>query len=697
MHEHHHTFAPRIATSCSLPIAGVHATLLLLASGGTVPFIARYRKEATGNMSEEQIELVRDELQRLEALEQRREAIIGALRQQGIQDPALFRALEAASTRVELEDLYVPYRRQRVTRADKARASGYGPLATEILTHGDADPYRLAAQHTDPAAAIAGAGDIIAEQLHQHAPLRRELRRLFRQKSSVSSTIKRAAPPEVAQTYRDYHDWAEPARGIASHRLMAILRGSQHGVLTVHVRPLEEEALTVVYEHGVAALEQRTAPPTPGRRRFIETVATDAYRRLLAPSLETEYLGELRENAHREAAEIFAQNLRSLLEAPPMGEVPVLAVDPGFRGGCKWVALGPQGQVWEHGVIYPLPPQEQTVAAQTVIRDVIARRGLSVVALGDGTGSREAEAFLRTEISIPLVLVREAGASVYSASPLARKEFPHLDVTIRGAISIGRRLMDPLAELVKIDPAAIGVGQYQHDIDPQLLQHKLTTTLQSCVNSRGVQVNTASRELLQHVAGLSLRTAGAIVTYRESHGPFRQREELQKVPGIGVVTYQQAVGFLRISGGTQPLDATGIHPEQYAVAEKLLSSKDQPFSGCSEGDLKHHITEDLGLPTLQDICRELVMMGQPAPPAPQPVTFDPQVHTLDDLAEGMTLPGRVTNITGFGAFIDIGVHRDGLVHTSRLSRNVRIYETVRVIVLEVDRQRGRISLDLTAG
>ena len=699
-----------IALHTQLPASGITAVLQLLEEGATIPFIARYRKERTGSLDEEQIERIRDVAVQLTALNKRRDSILASLRERELLTAELEGALTVAGTMAELEDLYLPHRPRRRTRAQVAREAGYEPLAEKILARGDDDPYQLAATQPDPAGALAGAGDIIAEKLSEVAALRGALRELFRRRGVLSSarTTGKSAPEDPTETYRDYYEWSELARRAPSHRVLAVLRGGREKILSVHALPDEEAAMEEVYRSGVAALEVRTGPPPAGRRRFMEAVARDAYRRLLAPSLETELIHELRTQAEETAAAIFSRNLRDLLMAPPLGQVPLLAVDPGFRTGCKVVCLDAQGSLLHHTTIYPLPPREETTKAAETVRHLISTWGLKAVAVGNGTGGREAEGFLIDAVAegadgtrIPVIMVNEAGASVYSASKVARLEFPDQDVTVRGAISIGRRLMDPLAELVKIDPAAIGVGQYQHDLDQKLLAGRLADTVRSCVNAVGAEVNTASAELLQYVSGLSAANARAIVGYREKHGPYRNRNTLSSVPGIGAVTFQQAAGFLRVRGGEHPLDSSGIHPERYPLVEQIAADLgaavgDLPGNHglCGAIELRRYCTDEVGIPTLEDIRAELLRPGRDPRESFELFTFDENVHTIDDLTVGMILPGRVTNVTAFGAFVDVGVHRDGLVHVSKIEGALRVQQTVRVQVLDVDRVRNRISLDL---
>ena len=695
-------------------IAGAAA---LFEEGSGIPFIARYRKERTGSMDEEVLLRLRDRLQELADLDARRSAILRSLEERELLTDELRASLDAARSKTVLEDIYLPFRPKRKTRASQARERGLEPLAERLLHGKGVDPEREArpylnadANVPDTEAALAGARDIIAEWISEDATLRGELRELFATRGELSSRRSPGAGGDLSQVYRDYFDWREAAGRAPSHRVLAMFRGEREGVLTVHVLPPEERALGL--------LEKRYAGPDTGaatsrpQAEQLRRAREDAYKRLLAPSLENEAKARLKKNADETAAAVFAQNLRELLLAAPLGGKPVLAVDPGFRTGCKVVCLDARGELLHHEAIYPLEPQNKREQAAQRIRALFADYAVEVVAVGNGTGGREAESFLR-EIAAPagvsVISVNEAGASVYSASPVAREEFPNHDVTVRGAVSIGRRLMDPLAELVKIDPKSIGVGQYQHDVDQKLLEARLVDTVVSCVNAVGVDLNTASSHLLRYVSGISQRLARAVVGHRAEQGGFTSRAELKAVPGLGDKTFEQAAGFLRVRGADHPLDASGVHPERYELVEAHGARRrrgsweligDEKL--CDSIDLNDYVNEQTGIETLGDIVAELKQPGRDPRPRFEEFAFSEEVHEIDDLRPGMKLPGVVTNVTNFGAFVDIGVHRDGLVHISKLADHfvsdprqvVRVNQTLTVTVVEVDAERKRISLSL---
>lgn len=702
-----------IAAELSLRESQVAAAAELLEGDATVPFIARYRKEATDSLDEVALLSIRDRLVRLADLDRRREAVLGSLRERDLLSDELREKIEAAQTMTQLEDLYLPYRPKRRTRATMAREKGLAPLA-ELLTAAaregsDLDPVEAARPFVDAGkgvddveTALAGARDIIAEAASEDARARNGLRLLFVRRARIRSSVAKGKEEEGAK-YRDYFDWSEPARQAPSHRILALFRGEKEGFLSLSLQPDAEEGIRIlegffVKGSGPAAQEVRKA-------------VADGYVRLAAPSMETELRGALKRKADAEAVTVFARNVREILMASPLGQKRLLAVDPGIRTGCKIVVLDGQGKLLATDVVYVVGRKETSEAARRV-RDLAERHVVEAVAVGNGTGGREAEAFFRSlglPGDPPVVLVNESGASIYSASEAAREEFPDQDLTVRGAVSIGRRLQDPLAELVKIDPKSIGVGQYQHDVDQKLLRSSLDDVVLSCVNAVGVEVNTASRQLLSRVSGLGETLAGNIVAYREANGPFRGRSELKKVSRLGPKAFEQAAGFLRVSGGEEPLDGSAVHPESYPIVRRM--AQDQ---SCSVGDLLadgkrrasidlgRYVTEKTGLPTLKDILAELEKPGRDPRATFESAVFDAEVKELEDLRAGMILPGVVTNVTAFGAFVDVGVHQDGLVHVSRLCDRfvadpasvVRPGQSVTVAVVDVDLPRRRISLSM---
>lgn len=704
----------------------------MLDEGATVPFIARYRKEATGELDEVQILEVRDQYTAAQELEKRRESILASLEERELLNDALKTSLLKAASLTELEDLYLPYRPKKRTRGSIAREAGLEPLAAWILkeaTGGSLDqPLRgrevtgvdqkslthqcqsyLNEEIKSADEALAGARDILAERLNELPELRKSLRRLFQEEARMQSKAARGKKelPEAAG-YRDYFDWTEAARKAPSHRILAVLRGSTEGFLSCHFLPEKERAMDVMEGRILG----RNNVKRNAAAAQLQLAIKDCYKRLTGPSLETELKAACKERADREAIEVFASNLRELLMASPLGQKRVLALDPGMRTGCKLVCLNEQGRLLHNGVIYPLPPQNQRDQSARVLKDLCREWKIEALAVGNGTGGREAEEFARETLNgtnIEVIMVNESGASVYSASKTAREEFPDQDVTVRGAVSIGRRLMDPLAELVKIDPKSIGVGQYQHDVNQKELQQSLDDVVRSCVNAVGVEVNTASSQLLSHVSGISPRMAASICQYRESKGAFSSRKELLKVSGLGPKAFEQAAGFLRISGGKNPLDASAVHPESYPVVEQMAADQH-----CSVSDLMHkdeirrkiplerYVQGSIGIPTLKDIIAELEKPGRDPRKAFQVFRFSEDVHQISDLEKGMILPGLVTNVTAFGAFVDIGVHQDGLVHISHLADRfvkdpaeiVKVNQAVRVKVLDIDLQRKRISLSM---
>ncbi|TAJ44273.1 RNA-binding transcriptional accessory protein [Methanofollis fontis] len=688
-------------------VAGAAA---LLSDGATVPFIARYRKEATGGLDEVEIAAVRDGIVRVRRLEQRKATVLAALETGGHLTPALERQIRDARTESVLEDLYLPYRPRRRTRASAARERGLAPLADLLLGQGKEDPHRAATAYISPDAgvataedALAGARDIIAGSVAEDPDTRAAVRTLFMREGVLNTAVVRGKE-ETGATYQEYFQHAETARSVPAHRLHAMLRGSREGVLSLHCTPPPDRALALLnrrHRNGAGAMSAEVA-----------RAVADGYQRLLAPAIERECLRLLKERADREAVRVFAENLRSLLLTPPLGQKTVLAVDPGYRTGCKVVCLDPQGGLLETATVHPLPPQRREDEARQVLTDLCRRHQVEVIAVGDGTGGREAAAFLRGVAfgrAVPVISISECGASVYSASAIARRELPDQDITVRGAVSIGRRVQDPLAEYVKIEPRSLGVGQYQHDVDQSLLKSALDDAVVAAVNRVGVNVNTAGPSLLSYVSGIGTGLAERIVAHREEHGAFGSRFGLMEVRGFGPRTFEQAAGFLRVRGGENPLDATAIHPERYGIVERMAADLDRPLRSLIGDptlpdaiDLTRYVTPDLGLPTLQDIRSELKRPGLDPRGTYEPPEFDAAVHSIDDLEAGMVLAGVVTNVTAFGAFVDLGVHVNGLVHVSELSERyvrdpleiVRVHQRVRVTVLSVDAGRKRIALSM---
>lgn len=699
------------AERLGLPPRSVRATAELLAMGATVPFISRYRKEHTGGLDETEVRAIETEIARFDQLEERRAAIIASVEAQGALTDELRARLEDADTASALEDLYLPYRPKRRTRATVARERGLEPLAKILMSgRGVTDSAQTAARFIGPdvpdaAAALAGARDIMAEWVSESPRARNGLRRRFRREAVISATIAsgRAADPEAAR-YRTYASYRHPLRNIASHNYLAIRRGQAEGILKVTVTIDDEAAVAAIAEWFVPG-----GAPDPIRRQVLDAVA-DGYKRLLRPSIENEMAAEWKERADRTAIGLFADNLRQLLMAPPLRGRRVLALDPGFRTGCKTVALDEAGNLLAHDVIYPNPPQNDTVAAMRTLMHMIDEYDIEAIALGDRTASRETEAFLRssgiadfTEVFV----VSENGASVYSASPLAKKEFPDHDVTVRGAVSIGRRLIDPLAELVKIDPKSIGVGQYQHDVDQSALRDALDFTVMSCVNAVGINLNTASPQLLAYVSGIGPAMAAKIVDYRTSHGPFASRRTLLDVPRLGAKMFEQAAGFLRVPESDNPLDNTGIHPESYALADRMAADLGLDVARMAgNADALDRLDParyaDAGESTVADVIAELRKPGHDPRTGAANVEFDAAVRTIDDVREGMLLQGKVNNITAFGAFIDIGIKENGLLHISQMGPKrvanpadvVKINQIITVKVLSVDLDRHRISLTI---
>jgi uncharacterized protein len=701
----------KIAGELSIRVGQVSATAELLAQDATVPFIARYRKEATGSLDEVAITAIRDRLAQLEDLDKRRESILKSLEERELLTEELKAKILDAETMSVLEDLYLPFRPKRRTRATIAREKGLEPLATMIFSQDQGiditkeasafvDVEKGVTSHEE---ALAGARDIIAEWVNEDQAARAAVRSLYAQKALFATTVQAGKEAEGAK-YRDYFSWEEPVAKVPSHRILAVFRGEKEGFLDLRLSPPEEEA--------VAILERMFVKGESAASQQVKEAVQDSYKRLLSLSMETETRGETRERADREAIKVFAENLRELLLAAPLGQKNVMAIDPGVRTGCKVACLDRQGKLLHTETIYPFDSERRRAAAEETIKTLCKSYGTEAVAIGNGTAGRETEAFIRAlnlHGEIPLVMVNESGASVYSASEVARKEFPDLDVSIRGAVSIGRRLMDPLAELVKIDPKSIGVGQYQHDVNQQALKGSLDDVVVSCVNAVGVEVNTASEQLLTYVSGLGPQLARNIIALRDERGPFSAREELKKVPRLGPKAFEQAGGFLRIRDGKNPLDASAVHPEAYPIVESM--AKDL---GCEvkdflrdEGlrkriDLNRYLTDTVGLPTLTDILQELAKPGRDPRQQFESVGFAEGIMKIGDLQPGMNLSGVITNVTAFGAFVDIGVHQDGLVHVSELANGfvkdphavVKVNQRVKVRVLAVDLERNRISLSM---
>ena len=706
-----------IARETGIKLSSVAATAKLLAEGATIPFISRYRKEATGELDEVQIQTIRDRMLQLAELDSRRATILKSLEERTLLTPELKTKILAALTVTALEDIFAPYRPKRQTRATKAIDRGLTSLADFLLENQDADPAEEAAKYinvTDdkekevPTAedALAGARDIIAERVADDANLRGQVRKIYEEEATVSSKIMYGKEEEKdAAKYRDYFEWSEPFKSIPSHRMLAIRRGEKEAFLFMRIEvPLERVSYIAVgdWVNGKGACAEQ-----------VRLATEDGCKRLLMPSMETEMRLLGKKRADETAIQVFADNLRELMLASPLGRKRTLAIDPGFRTGCKTVVLDAQGKLLHHTVLHcTAGSNSQLYEAATEVVALIKKHDIQAIAIGNGTASRETEAFikkLKLPASIQVIMVNESGASIYSASEAAREEFPNEDVTVRGAVSIGRRLMDPLAELVKIDPKAIGVGQYQHDVDQRALKTSLDDTVESCVNGVGVELNTASKHLLAFVSGLSNSVAENIIAFRTENGGFTSRAQLKEVPRLGEKAFEQAAGFLRIRDAAHPLDASAVHPERYALVEKMAAD-----AGCSlpdlmreeslrkKIDLRKYVSKQVGLPTLQDILAELSKPGRDPRKAFEAFTFAEGVEKPADLTVGMKLPGIVTNVTAFGAFVDVGVHQDGLVHVSALSDNfvrdpaevVKVGQKVQVTVMEVDLQRNRIALSM---
>lgn len=703
------TLSHLIAQRLGLRERQIENTVRLLEGGATIPFISRYRKEATGGLDEVQVAAVKDEHERLTELVRRREYIINTIEEQGKLTDELRSRLDACWDAIQLEDLYLPYRPKRKTRAEVARRRGLEPLADLLLLKPHSDPERAAAAYAggeevpDAETALQGARDIIAERVSEDERTRQTVRKSFALTAVIRSKVVKGKEEEAAK-YRDYFDWSEPLRRCTSHRLLAMRRGEAEGFLRVSIAPADDADCIARVERPFV---RRGTPCAPQ----VEQAVEDGYKRLLRPAIETEFAAQSKQQADEEAIRVFAGNLRQLLLAAPLGQKRIMGIDPGFRTGCKVVCLDAQGNLLHNETIYPHPPRSEWARASFKVASLIEQYKVEAVAIGNGTAGRETEDLVQS-LRLPDVavfLVSEDGASVYSASKLAREEFPDYDVTVRGAVSIGRRLADPLAELVKIDPKSIGVGQYQHDVDQGALKRSLDQTVENCVNTVGVQLNTASRHLLTYVSGLGPALAQNIVDYRTTNGPFRSRRELLKVPRLGAKAFEQCAGFLRIAGGENPLDNTAVHPERYALVERMARDAgcDVPALITSPErrqalDLARYCTDEAGMPTLTDIMAELGKPGRDPRGTATVFSFDKSLHSLDDLEEGMVVPGVVTNITNFGCFVDMGIKVKGLAHVSQMAdrfvRNpaevVRIQQRVRVRVLEIDHARGRVALSM---
>ena len=710
---HKNIFSCLIATALGISEKFVAGTLALLEEGCTIPFIARYRKERTGGLDEVQIAAISDRYEKLLEIQKRKETVLKTITELDKLTPQLQERIDKCWDATELEDIYLPYKPKRRTRAQIAREQGLEPLALVLLKQREQD---LSKYNED---ALRGAQDIIAEMVSEDERTRQQLRNAFQRQAVITSKVVKAkADTDEAAKYSDYFDWSEPLKRCSSHRLLAMRRGETEGILRISISPDDNEAIERIKRHYVYG-------NTPCGRLVSEAI-NDGYKRLLKPSIETEFATLSKNKADKEAIRVFAENLRQLLLGAPLGQKRVMGIDPGFRTGCKVVCLDAQGNLLHHDAIFPHPPVNKRTESALALQQMIAKYQIEAISIGNGTASRETNDFVKdvlagrynidankkigSDIKSPQVfVVSEAGASVYSASKTARDEFPDEDVTVRGAVSIGRRLMDPLAELVKIDPKSIGVGQYQHDVDQTALKHSLDQTVESCVNSVGVDLNTASQHLLMYVSGLGATLAKNIVDYRRENGAFTSRAQLLKVPRLGPSAYQQCAGFLRIHGAKNPLDNSAVHPESYPVVESM--AKDQ---GCSVLDLinnkdkrdaiqiENYVTAQVGMPTLTDILSELEKPGRDPREQLEAFEFDKNVSTIDDLVEGMVLPGIVTNITNFGAFVDVGVHHDGLVHISQMANRriahpldvVKLHQHVQVRVIEVDHRRQRISLSM---
>lgn len=707
-------YLKKIAEELGVKIWQVENTVELLSQGATVPFISRYRKERTGSLDEVEIAQIKHLAEGFDAMEKRKEGILETIGEAGALTEELRKQIEECTESNVLEDLYLPFRPKRRTRATAAKEAGYEPLADIMWNNSTADPHREAAKFAAPEAALSGARDIIAERLSETAVIREAIRQIFRTRRIASKKSKNA-PADKADKYRNWFDWSEPLAHIAPHRLLAILRGQDEGVLSVKIDSDAEKCCKKIYYEYCQA---HRYPQRPLAEQ-INLAVEDSFKRLLEPSVSGEVIREAKEKADIESIRIFGENLRQLLLAAPVGQKRTLAIDPGFRTGCKVVCLDAQGNLLHHEAIFPHPPANDKVAAIRAVSSMISEYGIEVIAIGNGTASRETEDFIKRvpkPSTVRVFTVSEDGASIYSASEVARDEFPGKDVTVRGAVSIGRRLMDPLAELVKIDPKSLGVGQYQYDVDQTLLKEKLDNTVESCVNSVGVNLNTASRHLLAYVSGVGPALADNIVEYRREHGPYSSREELLKVKRLGDKVFQQCAGFLRIRDAKNPLDNSAVHPEAYHIVDRMAASLGVGTAElvgnaelCAKIKPEDFVEGDFGLPTINDILKELAKPGRDPRDEAQAFEFASDIHSIEDLKEGMVLPGIVTNITAFGAFVDIGIKQNGLIHVSQMSlagpdgrrqrisdpsKLVRLHQRVSVTVVSIDLDRQRIGLRL---
>ena len=701
----------KIADELNILLRQVKAVALLLKEGGTVPFIARYRKEVTDSLNEVAITAIRDKMAQMEALDNRRESILKSLMERELLTDDLKEKIVSAETMTSLEDIYLPYRPKRRTRATAAREKGLEPLAKLIFDQqGETDPVKEAAAYIDPEKgvetaedALAGSRDIIAEWVNEDQVARERMRALYTQKGVFRSRVIPDKEAEGAK-FRDYFDWEEPVPKAPSHRVLAMRRGEKEGFIDLRISPPQDEAL--------ALLEAMFVKGECAASHEVREAVHDGYKRLLSVSMETDVRLETKKRADREAIKVFTDNLRELLLAPPLGQKSVMAIDPGIRTGCKAACLDPQGKLLQTDTIYLFKSETAKLSSAKTVKELVDTYKVEAIAIGNGTAGRETEAFINTlpfSDSIPVVMVNESGASVYSASEAAREEFPDLDLTYRGAVSIGRRLMDPLAELVKIDPKSIGVGQYQHDVNPLALKRSLDDVVMSCVNAVGVDVNTASQQLLTYVSGLGPQLAKSIVTYRDEHGALSSREELKKVSRLGPKAFEQAAGFLRIRNGDNPLDVSAVHPESYGIVETMARDLGFDVTDLLENDTlrkkidpNRYVTDMVGIPTLTDILAELAKPGRDPRKQFESFKFKEGIEKIEHVQAGMSLPGVVTNVTAFGAFVDIGVHQDGLVHISQLANRfikdpnevVKVHQHITVKVLDVDLERKRISLSM---